>query len=807
MSKRIMLLVSMYMFLAAISAQGTFSLSGKISDGKGKPVSGAAILLRPSGYGCVSDSKGLFHIEFIEQGRHTIEISHVGYNTLTDTIDLAANKTYNAFIEALPVKLDEVVITGNFNNTLKREEALQLDIVDAAYIQQNMAGSLMKTLAELPGLSQIEIGSGNSKPVIRGLGFNRVLVLENGIKHEGQQWGSDHGLEIDQQAVENVHIIKGPASFLYGSDAMGGVIHIKQNSIPEKNTADGSLSFTGRSVNDLWGVSATANARKGDVYFKSRFTYNSYADYRVPADSVSIYSYQWPLKNRRLRNTAGTDKALHLSAGILKTRLIQRFIFSVVDNESGFFANARGLEPRNVDTTLHDKSNRDILLPSQSVKHIKFISQTIYRLQEGSIEMDAGFQNNYRREFGPYNQHGYMPIALPEVFAGEPSLELWLNKNIYTVNTRYNKPLGKKHTLTSGISGELQQNKTDGWGFIIPTFVQQTAALFVYDKTKYSDKLTLHTGIRYDVGHLGIDAYKDWFQTPVIDISGDTLRFELATRAEALQRNFHNLSWALGFSYHTAKFNIKGHFGKSFRMPIAKELSTNGVNYHNFSYERGNYALEAETAYQLDVGFGYTGKKSSIDISPFLNYFPNYIYLTPSHLHDYLYGAGNQIFYYTQNEVVQAGGEFLLTQQLTNRFKASLNGEYVYARQLSGNKTGFTLPFTPPGSLLLSFDYKFKNAGFLHEPYFGTSGRLTAPQNRIVPPERKTDGYYIFNLVAGSILQFSKQSINIYFQINNLLNRNYMSHTNYYRLIGLPEAGRNFTIHIQIPFKTNLSNN
>jgi len=807
MGKGFMLLACMYIWCAAISAQSKVSLSGNISDKKGKAVIGAAVLVRPSGNGCVSDNTGFYNIEFLEIGRHTIEISYIGYATIFDTIYIKANKTYDAVIYPLPVKLDEVVITGDYNMQLKREEPLQLEIVNAAYIQQNMAGSLMKTLSELPGMSQIEIGSGNSKPVIRGLGFNRVLVLENGIRHEGQQWGSDHGLEIDQQAVESVHIIKGPASFLYGSDAVGGVIHIKQNSIPEKNTADGSLNFNGRSVNDLWGVSGAVNVRKEAMYFKSRITYNSYADYRVPADSVSIYSYQWPLKNRRLRNTAGNDKALHLSAGLLKKRLTQRFIFSVVDNESGFFANARGLEPRNVDTTLHDKSNRDILLPSQSVKHIKLISQTIYRLQEGSIEMDAGFQNNFRREFGPYNQHGYMPIALPEVFAGDPSLELWLNKNIYTVNTRYNVPLGEIHSLTTGISGEYQHNKTDGWGFIIPPFAQQSAALYVYDKIKYSDKLTLHAGLRYDAGLLKIESYKDWFASPVFSTSGDTWGFEAVTRSEALQKNFHNLSWALGFSYHTEVFSLKTHVGKSFRMPIAKELSTNGINYHNFSYERGNSFLETETAYQLDFGITYSCKKSNFELSPFFNYFPNYIYLTPSYLHDYLYGAGNQIFYYIQNKVVQVGGELLLNQKFSERLTASLNGEYVYARQMSGDKTGFTLPFSPPGSLLISLDYKFKNAGFLHEPYLCISSRLTAPQNRIVPPEQKTEGYYIFNMLAGGTMQFSKQTINIYFQINNLLNRNYMSHTNYYRLIALPEAGRNFTIHIQLPFKINLSNN
>ncbi|HOL99121.1 MAG: Plug domain-containing protein [Bacteroidales bacterium] len=132
-------------------------------------------------------------------------------------------------------------MTDNYAETRKKEESLSIEIVNDEYLKQNLGGSLMSSLERLPGVSTMDIGSGQSKPVIRGLGFNRVVVVENNIKHEAQQWGADHGLEIDQYAVNNVEVIKGPASLIYGSDAMGGIIDMKNRKVPVENSFGGTI--------------------------------------------------------------------------------------------------------------------------------------------------------------------------------------------------------------------------------------------------------------------------------------------------------------------------------------------------------------------------------------------------------------------------------------------------------------------------------------------------------------------------------------------------------------------------------------
>src|SRR5690606_21842427 len=272
----------------------------------------------------------------------------------------------------------------------KQEESLNLEVVGKDFVYRNLGGSLMKTLERLPGVQTIGIGSGQSKPLIRGLGFNRVVVVDRGIKHEGQQWGADHGLEIDQFAAGEVELIKGAASFAYGSDAIGGVIDIKPFPVPAENTAGGSVDLVGKSYNNLYGTSLNLFGRKNNWFADARFTWQDYSDYRVPADTVYVYDYAVRLHENHLRNTAGHETNVHLGAGYTGDRFRSVFYLSNVYNKSGFFANAHGLEPRNVDAEWHDSSERDVQMPSQQVNHLKLINRSAYSLPGHRLEMDLG---------------------------------------------------------------------------------------------------------------------------------------------------------------------------------------------------------------------------------------------------------------------------------------------------------------------------------------------------------------------------------------------------------------------------------
>ncbi len=772
------------------SVYAQYSLKGNVQSVGSIPVEGAFITI--NGRQAVTNKQGNYTFgTILAQGSYTLTVSSVGYKQLDTVIAITENTVANFLLKPDVTQLKEItLITGNISG--RDKTALSTQTVNSSYIRRNIGGSLMQSLENIGGISTIAIGSGQSKPIIRGLGFNRVVVTEGGIKHEGQQWGADHGLEIDQYAVGRVKVVKGPASLLYGSDAVGGLIEIEKPMPPDANSFGGSVDFTGKSNNNLFGSSLNLYGRRDKLFFDARITGIDYADYKVPTDYINIYSYKAPLYKNRLRNTAGNELNLHFTAGYVSDNFQTAFYFSNLHTKSGLFANAHGLEPRNVDTVLHDASDRDIQNPYQDVNHFKVINRMAIYAGMHTIEIDLGYQNNYRQEFSDYISHGSMPPVYPDYMQIPETLEREFSKNVYSLNARDNFETGK-HALTVGINAEHQNNNSGGWGFILPDYTQHSAGIFAYDKITLSDELFLHIGARYDYGTIKTGEYFDWFTT-TIDNTPQNLQ-----RAVALQRTFNSPSWAVGITYHPGKWAFRANAGQSFRMPIAKELASNGVNYHQFSYEKGNAGLSAEKSYQLDLGAAFENKNVTVEASPFINYFPNYIYLNPTPAYDYAYGAGNQIFNYTQSRVLRYGGELNAKYTFAQHYTLSFVGEYVYSEQKSGPKKGFTLPFSPPPTALFSFTYS-KDFKALQGFYAGVDYKLVGDQNNIVPPENKTPGYQLINLSLGGSIPFNKQVITLNIQVQNLLNASNLNHTSFYRIIGVPEPGRNIVVTAKIPF-------
>jgi len=788
----------MFIFSGVSFGQINYVLNGLVVDENKQPLAGASVLLHPVKKSAVTDATGRFVFNRLPQGNYAIDISYVGYKKFADTISISKNSTYKAHLEVANLSLQEVLVTDNYVENRKKEESLNIEIVNETYLRQNLGGSLMNSLERLPGVTTIAIGSGQSKPVIRGLGFNRIVVVENNIKHEAQQWGADHGLEVDQYAVDNIEVIKGPASLMYGSDAVGGVIDLKNRKLPTNNSIGGTVDLTGKTNTDLLGTSISLYGRKNWFFGKLRATYIDYGDYKVPTDSVDIYSYRAALFNNHLRNTAGHEKNLHLTLGIIKNGFQSKFYVSSVYSKSGFFANAHGLEPRNVDKELHDNSSRDINFPYQNVNHFKVVNTTYHTWERAKLEFDLGFQRNFREEWSEYVSHGYMPPVFPDNQNFDSDLEREFQKFVYSGNIKLSHRFNEKTEFVFGINSEYQDNRIDGRGFIIPAYKQFTLGGFAFVRHNFSENSGIQLGIRYDFGNIETSEYYDWFSSPV-DENGNTT-WQFLQRAENIDRKFSNLTWSAGYNYNPENWSFKANVGKSFRMPIAKELAANGVNYHRFSYEVGDSGLSPEISYQFDAGLEYFSKKFAVGATPFINYFSNYIYLNPTPEHDRLYGNGNQVFYYTGSEVIRYGGEIHAHYELLKNVQLGVIGEYVYSEQLSGDKKGFTLPFSPPASAIFNVKYQRSKLKFVENAYFSFDYRITASQNNIVPPEEPTEGYQVINLAFGGDIPMGKLKVNISMQVQNLLNTKYFNHTSFYRLINVPEPGRNFIVNISIPF-------
>ncbi|MFN0256564.1 TonB-dependent receptor [Pedobacter ureilyticus] len=779
-----------------VLAQNT-EVSVYVSTGQRSAIVAAKVNLSTSS--ALTDASGTAILKDIPLGSYVLVVQAKGYADYERRVQINANNRHiHVKLKPEVTELKTVEINSNAQNIRKNTEARNVEIVDQAFVQRNLDGSLMKTLDRLPGISSIGIGSGQSKPIIRGLGFNRVVVIDKGIKHEGQQWGADHGLEIDQFAAGEIEIIKGPSSFVYGSDAIGGAINLKPVNVPLNQGLGGSVNLIGKTNNKHYGGSVNLFGSNEKWFFDSRVTYQNYADYRVPTDKVYVYDYAVNLHNNQIRNTAGRETGLHFSTGYVGKAFKTSFYASNSYAKTGFFANAHGLEPRNVDEALHDASDRDIQLPYQTVNHFKLINRTEFSHSNSKTEVELGFQHNYRQEFNRYTPHGFMPTIYPSYMTIPINLERVYDKYIYSGNVKHSFSINKHH-LQVGVNGDYQNNNISGWSFLIPAFQQFNAGLFAYDKYIVNNDLILHGALRYDYGTYQFERYDDWFLSERQVNGANSL--ERVTRAADFSRNFNSFVWSLGANYNPGKLNIKTNVGKSFRMPIAKELAANGVNYHYFSYERGNKNLAPEVAYQIDLGMTWTEKKWSVALNPFYNYFPNYIYLNPTAYHDRFYGAGNQVFEYEQSSVMRYGAELKVTYQWLPTLSSEFLGEYVYSEQLSGSKKGFTLPFSPAPSGLVNLTWSPKISTKISNTYFSVDYRLTAAQNNIVPPEKKTPGYQIINLQMGSSFKFNKQNIDLSLQVQNLLDAKYLNHTSFYRLISLPEASRNIVFSLKMPFK------
>ena len=676
------------------------------------------------------------------------------------------------------IALDDVTVTGNRRLDFQMKSSQTGVQIGRDFLSTHLSGSLMQTLEGIPGVKAMSIGSGQSKPVIRGLGFNRLAVVEDGIKHEGQQWGDDHGLEIDQFSIDRAEVIKGPSALLHGSDAIGGVLSLHTSHVPTR-PVEGEVQLFGRSNNEQLGLSAKMGGRAGHFFFRAHVTAIDYADYRVPTDSIQYYSYWIRLHNQRLRNTAGAERDGSLLVGYAGYNFHTDLRLSDSYSKSGFFANAHGLEVR-LSQIDYDRSRRDIDLPSQSVNHLKLLSHTTWRTDRLALELNLAWQHNRRKELSEPVSHGYMPTPADE-------LERLFSKHTYTANASARWTAGHGHELSAGVGGEHQRNRRDGWGFIIPDFDASSFGLYLLDRLTLHEGLILNAGVRYDHAHTHIRAYSDWYATPVGGLP------VYRQRSADMSRSFNSLTWSAGVNWAVGRWVLKANMGKSFRVPIPKELGADGVNYHIFRYEQGNPSLDPERSYQLDLGISWANNALTIELDPYVNYFPNYIYLNPTA--DYMEGL--QLYQYTQARVLRYGFEAQATWRVHRHWQLEAQGEYLYARQQSGPKKGFTLPFSTPWSADLGVRCLF---GPDDDGFVALNVHFVGRQSEIVPPEKPTDGHTTLNLSAGHRLRLGTATLKVALRADNLLDTRYYDHTSYYRLIDVPEPGRNFAASVACEF-------
>jgi len=772
----------LFLFLLSFcltSSGQTYRIKGRIVDEQGEGLVGATVYLHETLQGTSSNDSGYFILGGLNKGIYHLHVTYVGYHAYSQNVRVG-DSTQDLLIELHPsdLELHEAIIEDNALKLEQGDYTISVQVIDSKSLERNQGPTLSNALEQIPGINSINMGVAVSKPVIRGMSGNRIVVAENGIKQEGQQWGADHGLEIDPFNAERIEIIKGPASLLYGSDAMGGVIHIKQPLIPLTGTHEGKFKGIYKSVNSTFGGTASASGNSSGWVYRLRATWLEYGDYHVPADSFTYNRYTLPIQDGTLKNTAGKEQHLAGQIGLHRKWGYSRISISNYNQNIGVFSGAIGI-PRAYNL-VDDGNSRNIELPNQRINHLKIISNSNIQFGGNWLEIDAGFQQNLRKELSSPHAHG-QPV-------GTSSLAHELNLSTASLNARYYRDK-KTGTSTLGFSGIYQQHRFGGYEFLLTNFERAGAGLFIFQNRHINPLLTVSGGLRIDYGWTHIHAHNQTNYNNGVAV-GESERVAENTR------EFLNWSGAIGLSkYFNHALNLKLNLGKSFRIPTTQELSVNGVHHGSFRHEKGDATLNPEQAIQFDAGLNYESKSWFIAVSPFLNYFQNYIYLRPTAQFSPLPEAG-QIFQYTQAEALMSGGELSIEYHPIKALHLETGLEYVYAQNL---KEKLPLPFIPPFQVKSAVEWEGNWRAF-KDAYVRLAWNWANAQERTDRNERTTPGYNLVNFGCGTSYQVTKNyALSFSLNVRNVFNVAYYNHLSRWRYLNLPEPGRNVNLQLTVP--------
>ena len=341
--------------------------------------------------------------------------------------------------------LQEVTVTGLTGTTRANHSPAPISVIPPRVLQETSSANIIDAVAHQPGVAQITTGSGISKPVIRGLGYNRIVTVNDGIRQEGQQWGDEHGIEVDAQTVHSVEILKGPASLMYGSDAMAGVLVLHEQPILPQGQMRATVGGEYQTNNRLWDAGEYENKRDGKVWG---------SQFREQALTGMLGL------NRRWGYSHLKFSTYHITPGLVEGER---------DAETGK------------------------LLPSeayQKIYHTKLVSDNSFILGDGSLKAVIGYQQNRRKEF-----------------EGEENPGLYFR--LHTVNYDVHYTIAReKWQWAAGVSGMWQHSENLGEEFLIPSYRLFDIGAFA-SVTRNFDRWTLSGGLRFDHRHLHSYALMD----------------------------------------------------------------------------------------------------------------------------------------------------------------------------------------------------------------------------------------------------------------------------------------------------------
>ena len=679
------------------------------------------------------------------------------------------------------LQLNELTVTGVAGDTKLKHATSPVSIVTPQMIRATPSTNIIDAISHQPGVSQLSTGGSISKPVIRGLGYNRVVVISEGVRQEGQQWGDEHGVEVDGSSVGSVEILKGPASLMYGSDAMAGVVILHAQPTLAEGETRANVSSEYQTNNGLFGYNLSiAGNQQGfvwDAHYSDKMAHaykNKYDGY-VPGSQFRERAGRLMLGlNKDWGHSRITWVAYHLTP-------------SIVEGERDEVTGELECNTDNVKT--YGKS-----LPFQQVKHYKAVWDNSINLSSGYLKAIVGYQQNRRQEF--------------EESADD--YELFFKLHTLTYDLRYVTKEFCGWKLSTGIGGMYQKSGNEGEEYLIPDYRLFDFGIYTTATKSLGDRWTLNGGLRYDHRRLHGDALEEDGKERFVDFS----------------RHFNGLTGSVGAVCNIDDhFNVRLNLARGFRTPNMSELASNGVHEGSIRYEEGNRQLKAEYSLQADLGLDFSSRYVSAQLALFANRIDNYIF---THRVPKVMKPGYLTFVYTQGDARLLGFEAGVDFHPVHSVHFSNSFSYVDAQLMNASADMKYLPFTPAPKWTSELKWELfhhshttinhqhttdaAHRSLFNNLYLAVGVDCYFRQSHIYSAdatETATPGYALFNLSAGTDIQVrGKKLAELYITADNLLDKAYQNHLSRLKYAdenrvtgrqGVFNMGRNITFKVVVP--------
>jgi iron complex outermembrane recepter protein len=814
------------------------SLTGKITDSINKSsLPGTVVYIPDLKVAAQANDQGTYAINNLPKGTFVVEVHILGYKVISEPIKIESAITQNFALVESEFQEDEIVVTGNSKATEAQHNPQPTSDVTNEYLNQHSSTNVIDAIATTPGVSAMTDGQSIAKPMIRGLGYNRVLTINDGVEQVDQPWFDEFGIEADPDAVNRYEVLKGPGSLAYGSDAISGVLNlIPEDPLPAGETK-GEASFNYQTNNGLINNMAhLAGTSLSGISWSGRI------------DNIMAHAYQDPYDGYAL-NTQFSDLNLDGTIGIHKKWGYTQFHASYFDMYTGIVDGTRdsatGLMERNVAypdlnggapttfeiPTIQEQRSYTPFVIWQRIQHYKLVWDNSIAIGSGQIKAIFSYQKNVRQETNDPTQPN-----IPDIF---------YYSNGLTYDARYVAPQIGGFNFSVGANGVYQNSQSLGTVQLIPNYDYMQIGGFAIASEKVGN-LNLSGGIRYDTRTF--TGQEHWVSTdtltPQVPVAPNTPNsFE---EFNPFTTTFSGMSGSFGATYDfTHAVYMKANIARGWRAPNVNECGADGVHDGTVVFEIGDNNIKPETSLEEDIAFGINSKDVNFEVDVFDNTITNFIYaqglqskLGGDSVSNALSVGGTlfpdaPVFKYVNGNAQMEGGEVSLDIHPSGLKWLELNSTVSY---VTGGLTGVPdsvkyLPFVPPMRITGDIIFHLGKLGkFMNDAYLRFGVMNVAQQNDVyqltatytglstastpfeyAASKAATAGYTLFNAgLGGHILKHNgREFCELYLICNNLMNTaymDYMSRFKYYPVnyatdrVGVFNMGRNLSIKLIIPF-------